>query len=83
LITKPSDREVAEAFADMFVDYMANRDAINKADSFFKKIKPWLKTFGFNIGMMISIGRTNAAKMYQMYADMNAGKFKDTEITKE
>ena len=83
MITKPSDRDVAEAFADMFVDYMTNKEAINKADSFFKKIKPWIKTFAFNIGMMISIGRHNAAKMYQLYADMNAGKFKNTEITKE
>jgi hypothetical protein len=83
MITKPSDRDIAEAFADMFVDYMTNKEAIDKADSFFKKIKPWIKTFAFNIGMMISIGRHNAAKMYQLYADMNAGKFKNTEITKE
>ena len=83
LLGKPSDRQVAEAFADMFVDYMTNKEALNKADSFFKKIKPWLKTFGFNIGMMISIGRKNAKDVYQMYADINAGKFKDREISKE
>lgn len=83
LITKPNDRDVAEAFADMFVTYMTNKEALNKADSFVKKIMPWVKTFAFNIGMQFSIGKQNAEKVYQMYADINAGKYKNREITKE
>jgi hypothetical protein len=35
---------------------MQNKQAINKADGFFKKIKPWLKSFGFGIGMIFKIG---------------------------
>jgi hypothetical protein len=83
LITKPTDREVAEAFADMFVTYMQNKNALNNADSFYKKAKSWIKTFGFNIGMMLSIGKKNAENIYTMYNDINRGAYKDSIITKE
>jgi hypothetical protein len=53
---KPLDRDVAEAFADMFMTYMQNKQAINKANGFFKKIKPWFKMFGFTLGMIWKIG---------------------------
>jgi hypothetical protein len=53
--TKPSDRAVAEAFADMFMTYMQNKQAI-KNNKFFKKIRPWIKSVGFAIGMVFKIG---------------------------
>jgi hypothetical protein len=80
---KPSDRDIAEAFADMFMTYMQNKTALDKADSFFKKIKPWIKTFAFNIGMRFRIGKTKMRDMYELYGKMNAGDYKDRLITPE
>jgi hypothetical protein len=78
---KPSDRDIAEAFADMFMTYMQNKEAINKADTFFKKAKSWIKSFAFNIGMNFKIGREKSKEMYMLYNKMNEGKYKNTEIS--
>jgi hypothetical protein len=80
---KPLDRDVAEAFADMFMTYMQNKQAINKANGFFKKIKPWLKSFGFAIGMVFKIGPVRAKQMFDLYRNINQGKYKNAEITQE
>jgi hypothetical protein len=82
-ITKPSDRDIAEAFADMFMTYMQNKESLNKADTFFKKAKSWIKSFGFNIGMVFKIGPKRSKEMYQLYRNMNAGKYRNTSISKE
>ena len=78
-----SDRRVAEAFADMFMTYMQNKEAINKKDSFFKQIKPWFKSLGFAIGMIFKIGPHNAKKMFKLYHDINKGLYRNTNITKD
>jgi len=82
-ITKPSDRDIAEAFADMFMTYMQNKQALDKADTFFKKAKAWFKSFAFNIGMNFKIGRQKSKEMYELYHKINAGEYKNTEITPE
>lgn len=80
---KLSDREVAEAFADMFMTYMQNKQAINKTDGFFKKIKPWFKMLGFTIGMALKIGPHRAKQMFRIYHDMNKGLYRNIAISKE
>ena len=80
--TKPSDRAVAEAFADMFMTYMQNKQAI-KNNKFFKKIRPWIKSVGFAIGMVFKIGPHRAKQMFSMYHDINKGLYRNTAITKE
>ena len=80
--TKPSDRAVAEAFADMFMTYMQNKQAI-KNNKFFKKVWPWIKSVGFAIGMIFKIGPHRAKQMFKMYHDINKGLYRNTAITKE
>lgn len=82
-VSEKSDRVVAEAFGDMFIQYMQNKQAINKADGFFKKIIPWIKSFGFGFGMIFKIGPHRAKQMFDLYHNINKGVYKDTEITKE
>ena len=67
----------------MFMTYMQNKQAIDKADGFFKKIKPWLKSFGFGIGMIFKIGPHRAKQMFDMYRNINKGVYRNTAITKE
>lgn len=83
ILSRPTDRDIAEAFADMFMTYMQNKQAINKADSFFKKIKPWIKSFLFNIGMTFKIGRSKAKEMYALYNRINKGEYRNSIITEE
>lgn len=79
----PSDRDIAEAFADMFMTYMENKQALDKADTLLKKIKPWIKTFAFNIGMVFKIGVSNTKEMYKLYGRINKGEYRNRTITQE
>ena len=79
----PTDRDIAESFADMYMQYMENKTALNKADSLFKKFKPWWKSITLAIGMTWRIGYNNAKEMYALYRKVNQGAYKDTKITEE
>lgn len=83
IFRKVTDRDVAEAFADMFVTYMENKEALNKADSFIKKLLPWAKTFAFNLGMMFKLGKNTSKEIYELYNRINQGEYKDSIITEE
>lgn len=76
-----SDREVAEGLADMFTDYMTNKEDVRKA-KWYSKIFKWFKCLGFHIGMLAKY-KSAYINFLSMYHDINNGKYKDRKISKE
>lgn len=79
----PSDRDIAEAFADMYMNYMQNKQDLDKADSLFKKFKPWWRSFTLGLGMTWRMGYSKMREMYRLYNEINNGEYKSKPITEE
>lgn len=77
-----SDRDVAEGLADQFVDYMSNWQSFKESKG-FSKIKPLFKTIGFYIGVGRNYGFKTLRNLFQLYRDINKGKYANAKISKE
>ena len=77
-----SDRKIAEAFADMYMDYMTNKDAIKQA-KWYKKPFKWFKQLTLELGLVPRIGVTGAINMINTFHNTNKGKYANIEISEQ
>lgn len=77
-----TDRDVAEGLADMFTDYMINKNSVKNVKG-IAKIKAWFNKVKFLLAMTWGLGLSNSIKTFAFYHKINAGKFANNEITKE
>ena len=75
-----TDKDIAEEFADLFASYMDNKYQFKNA-KWYKKILLMFKKIAFSLGFIYKLGPTNAANMLNIYRNMNAGKYKNNEIS--
>lgn len=74
-----SDRQVAEGLADMFVDYMEKRKYLKSLKG-WNKIFGWYKQFIYTISAVFKYGPINAIKLYNLYFNINHGKYRKDEL---
>lgn len=77
-----SDRKIAEAFADMYMDYMTNKDAIKQA-KWYKKPFKWFKQLTLELGLVPRIGVIGAVNMINTFHNTNKGKYANIEISEQ
>lgn len=77
-----SDRKIAEAFADMYMDYMTNKDAIKQA-KWYKKPFKWFKQLTLELGLVPRIGVAGAINMINTFHNTNKGKYANIEISEQ
>ena len=77
-----SDRKIAEAFADMYMDYMTNKDAIKQA-KWYKKPFKWFKQLTLELGLVPKIGVIGAVNMINTFHNTNKGKYANVEISEQ
>ena len=77
-----SDRKIAEAFADMYMDYMTNKDAIKQA-KWYKKPFKWFKQLTLELGLIPRIGVAGAINMINTFHNTNKGKYANVEISEQ
>ena len=75
-----SDRKIAEAYADMYMDYMTNKDTIKQA-KWYKKPFAWFKQFAFELGITWKLGFKNAYNLRNVVSEVNRGKYANKEIS--
>lgn len=75
-----SDRKIAEAYADMYMDYMTNKDTIKQA-KWYKKPFAWFKQFAFELGLTWKLGFKNAYNLRNVVSEVNRGKYANKEIS--
>jgi len=73
---------VAEALADMFVDYMENKKALKNA-KWYNKIRPFFKKVGLLASLVHNLGVKQAISMFEIYSDTNKGTISKRSIEKE
>ena len=76
-----SERDVAEGLADMFTDYMYNKQAIRNTKGFDKFFK-WCKGLLFHMGMYFRYGRSWNEYLY-LYNSINKGNYANRAISPE
>ena len=75
-----SDRQIAEAFADMFMEYMDNRRDSDKS-KWYKRIYSWFKKIGITLGIFRKIGLSGTHQLYSVFDDVTAGKYRNAKIS--
>lgn len=75
-----SDRKIAEAYADMYMDYMTNKDTIKQA-KWYKKPFTWFRQFAFELGITWKLGFKNAYNLRNIVSEVNRGKYANKEIS--
>lgn len=75
-----SDRQIAEAFADMFMEYMDNRRDGDKS-KWYKRIYSWFKKIGITLGIFRKIGLSGTHQLYSVFDDVTAGKYRNAKIS--
>lgn len=75
-----SDRKIAEAYADMYMDYMTNKDTIKQA-KWYKKPFIWFRQFAFELGITWKLGFKNAYNLRNIVSEVNRGKYANKEIS--
>ena len=75
-----SDRQIAEAFADMFMEYMDNRRDSDKS-KWYKRIYSWFKKIGITLGIFRKIGLSGTRQLYSVFDDVTAGKYRNAKIS--
>ena len=75
-----SDRKIAEAYADMYMDYMTNKDTIKQA-KWYKKPFAWFRQFAFELGITWKLGFKNAYNLRNIVSEVNRGKYANKEIS--
>ena len=75
-----SDRKIAEAYADMYMDYMTNKDTIKQA-KWYKKPFAWFKQFAFELGITWKLGFKDAYNLRNVVSEVNRGKYANKEIS--
>lgn len=75
-----SDRQIAEAFADMFMEYMDNRRDSDKS-KWYKRLHSWFKKIGITLGIFRKIGLSGTHQLYSVFDDVTAGKYRNAKIS--
>lgn len=75
-----SDRKIAEAYADMYMDYMTNKDTIKQA-KWYKKPFTWFRQFAFELGITWKLGFKNAYNLRNIVSEVNRGKYANKQIS--
>jgi hypothetical protein len=78
-----SERAVAEALADMFVDYMQNKKAFKEA-KWYNKVRLVFKKIGLLASLVNNLGVRQAKALFAVYKDTTRGnirsRIKEEEI---
>lgn len=74
-----SDRQIAEAFADMFMTYMSNRRDSDKS-KWYKRLHSWFNKIGITLGIFRKIGLSGTHQLYSVFNDVTNGKYRNVEI---
>ena len=77
-----SERAVAEALADMFVDYMQNKKAFKEA-KWYNKPRQFFKKVGLLASLVQNLGVRQATALFMVYRDTNKGRISKRAIQDE
>ena len=75
-----SDRQIAEAFADMFMIYMTNRRDSDKS-KWYKRLHSWFRKIGITLGILKKVGFSGTRSLYQVFNDVTNGKYRNATIS--
>ena len=75
-----SDRQIAEAFADMFMIYMTNRRDSDKS-KWYKRLHSWFRKIGITLGILKKIGFSGTRSLYQVFNNVTNGKYRNATIS--
>lgn len=77
-----SDRKIAEAFADMYMNYMTNKDQIKQA-KWYKKPFKWFNQLSLELGLLWKLGLNGGKNIINTFHAANRGEFKGVQISEE
>lgn len=77
-----SERAVAEALADLFVDYMQNKKAFREA-KWYNKPRQFFKKVGILASLVNNLGAKQAIALFMIYRDTNKGRIMNRKNDKE
>lgn len=77
-----SERAVAEALADMFVDYMENKNALRNA-KWYNVPRNFFKKVGLLASLVSNLGVRQAIALFSIYRDTNKGRISNRKIEEE
>lgn len=75
-----SDRQIAEAFADMFMIYMTNRRDSDKS-KWYKRLHSQFRKIGITLGILKKIGFSGTRSLYQVFNNVTNGKYRNATIS--